>query len=393
MLVESRQQEINIGRSHSRAKRCHEHRSLSGVIMKIAIYNPMLTDDRWVVGSFRAEETCRALSESGIGGIVASPFIKSDYQISSTFRAIRVPENPVLRCSAFLRIVRSGDFDIVQERIYSGGVVLNGCGLFASIFQGIPLVIELHNIGTPTSMLKRLPIYFGSMWYCSLVLSYTDVTGFMGLGVSKKKIVEVPNGYSSQLINAVMNEGMKETRYEQLFGTRRAFGFFGGLSEDKGVDIVLEAAERLSSDPDICFLFAGKGPLEPEIKRLSKRQNSNIAFLGLLNRGDTITAMSRCRATISLSNAWSSRMGNPVKVVESLALGVAPIVNSDCSIPDGLKKHCLLMPDRDSETLVKMVRRLSMEEADGLVPSDIESYSLESIARRVLVPAYDELTR
>lgn len=360
--------------------------------MRLAIYSPVMSDRKWSVGSFRTEEICRALSRVGVEGIVASPFMSERRRIAPTFDAVPLPLSPIDRLKSFIELARGGDYDIIQERPFSEGILWNGCGLAASVTTGLPFVLELHNIGTPYSFLKRFPMHFASMWHCDMVLSYSDISKVMPVGAARSKIVRVPNGYSSELIESVVSQETDSTKYEQIIRGRKAFGFFGGLTDNKGIDILLRVADMLAEDEGICFIFAGKGPLENRISQISNRQGSNVIFLGLLDRYHAIACMSKCRATFAINAPWQSRIGNPVKVVESLALGVIPIVNADLVIPEKLKKHCALLRDCNPQTIADMVLRVSSSN-DRHIPFGMEDFSIEQIAKDVVLPAYESVVR
>lgn len=265
----------------------------------------------------------------------------------------------------------------------------SGYGAIASIDSGIPLVIELHNIGTRMSSLKRLPSYLLGLRTCDLVLSYANLQDSRAYAANSDKVVSVPNGYSKSLITAVQSTAESRIDFDGIARGRMVFGFFGGLSKTKGVDIVLEVARRMSHVNDVCFVFAGPaGELREEVARLSERQGTNIEFLGTLDRFQTVEWMMRCRATFAVHDPWESRIGNPVKVVESLALGVPVIVNNDYQIPGKLKSLCFVVENRSPASVMNAVIQLMDSDGAMKVPDFIDEYSVESIARRILLPAY-----
>jgi glycosyltransferase involved in cell wall biosynthesis len=361
--------------------------------IRIVVYNPFVSDLRWVVGSFRNDEICRALSKSGVGGTIASPYVRGTREIAPGFDLVQLPSNPVRRVKAFVSLAREGNYDIIQERPFSKGVVTGGCGFFASLKTGLPFVLELHNIGSPLSRLKRLPSHVLSVSYSDLILSYSNMTGLMALGARPDKVLYVPNGYSSEVLNSVRGSTHPIFNLSEVARGRAVFGFFGGTYEEKGVDLILEAARLLRSHKGLCFVFAGKGNLDEKISEVSMEPDSNVHHLGLLGREETLSCMSQCRATLAVHDAWQSRVGNPVKVVESLALGVPPIITADQMFSPRLKSKCIALSRRDPSLLAELLVRLSKSPVGNVVPKDIEEFSTEHIARSVIRPAYERLVQ
>ena len=361
--------------------------------IRIVVYNPFVSDSRWVVGSFRNDEICRALSKFGVEGTIASPYVRNERMIAPGFDLVPLPSRPAERLRSFISLAREGGYDLVQERPYSKGFITGGFGFLASLKTGLPFVLELHNIGSPLSRLKRMPAHFFSVSLSDLILSYSNLTGLMAVGASPSKVVTVPNGYSSEVLKSVMDGDRLFFDLEMVTQGRNAFGFFGGTYEEKGVNLILGAARLLRSRTDICFVFAGKGNLDDRIVAESRMPNSNVCHLGLLDRGEAISCMSQCRATLAIHDAWQSRVGNPVKVVESLALGVRPIITADQIFSSRLKSHCIILSQRDPSLLAELIVELSQTPGERVAPDGIEEFSTEHVARTIIRPAYEDLLR
>ena len=311
--------------------------------------------------------------------------------MSEGFEAIPLPPNPLGCLKAFLEVVRQGDFDLVQERPFSKGIVRNGYGLAASLDRGLPLVTELHNIGAPLSYARRLPIHVPSLWHSSLILAYADLGRWMLFGASKEKAVIVPNGYSKELVDSIVSSREGQFDLDRLTKGRKAFGFFGGLTATKGVDLLLDVARKLRHREDVCFVFAGRGNLVDRIRDAAREPGSNVVYLGILNRYDALSCMSQCESTFAVYDPLQSAVGNPVKIVESIALGVPVIVNEDLIVPDRLRPHCIVIRDRFTKTVAEAVIQVAESCSHLQIPSDIEDFSIESISERIVLPAYVKL--
>ena len=358
---------------------------------RIAFYNPFVSDTNWVVGSFRAEESCRALSHLGVTGIVASPFLHRRRELSDGFEAVPLPSSPLGCLKAFLELVRRDDFDLIQERPFSKGLVRNGYGLAASLDQGIPLIIELHNIGTPSSYVRRLPIHIPSLWHSDLILAYADVGRRTLFGASMDKTVAVPNGYSGELVESVIASRQGQFDLKSIVGDRMVFGFFGGLNATKGVDLILEVARRLRHREDICFVFAGKGNLVDRIRGEGSEPGSNVFYLGILDRYDALSCMSQCRSTLAVYDSQQSAAGNPVKIVESIALGVPVIINRELFVPEELKPYCTILHNRSPEAVAAAIVDDAASGPRLHAPRAVGDFSIEAISERIVLPAYKRI--
>ena len=359
--------------------------------IRIAIYNPFVSDSEWIVGSFRAEEMCHALSEAGVEGVVATPYASAERKISDEFTVTPLPRDPLKGLRTFVRIVQKGDFSLVQERLNNRGLMRAGFGVAASSLAGLPFVLELHNVGPPLSSIKRLPCEVLAMWMSDMVFSYVDVDCCPRYGARKEKFVPVPNGYSERLLNTVSRSGENSHTFEEIAEGRHVFGYFGGLTRSKGVDVLLDVADRLSSEKGILFVFGGRGEMESRIRATAGKRDANVAFLGILDRRSTMEWMSRCRATFAIHDELQSAIGNPVKVVESLALGVPVIVNSGYVISEKLKMLCAIVDSRDPVEIAQKVLEIAADNTEFIVPDFMPDFSIEAIAKNVIRPAYERL--
>jgi glycosyltransferase involved in cell wall biosynthesis len=174
---------------------------------------------------------------------------------------------------------------------------------------------------------------------------------------------------------------------------RKAFGFFGRLSAAKGVDILLDVAEELRPRGDICFLFAGTGNLVDRVTEAANRPESNVAYLGILDRRDALSCISQCRSTFAVYDSQQSAFGNPVKIAESIALGAPVIVNDGLGVPDGLRPHCIVVRGRSSSEIADVVARVADSGDRMQVPAGIEDFSIEAIVEKIVLPAYMRLLR
>lgn len=93
--------------------------------------------------------------------------------------------------------------------------------------------------------------------------------------------------------------------------------YFGRYSKEKGVHTLLSVCKKL---PDISFIFAGKGELQEEIRKIS-----NIEEVGFIQGKELHTLISQAVFTVYPSE-WYENC--PFSVMESQALGT-PVIGAD----------------------------------------------------------------
>lgn len=97
------------------------------------------------------------------------------------------------------------------------------------------------------------------------------------------------------------------------------------LAPQKGLELLLETAERLASDgaePPVLWLVAGDGPLAGELQARIDEEDLPVRLLG--RRGDVPDLLAAADVVVSTSE-WE---GQPLGVQEALAVG-APVVATD----------------------------------------------------------------
>ncbi len=97
--------------------------------------------------------------------------------------------------------------------------------------------------------------------------------------------------------------------------------YFGRLSYEKGVHVLLKAIEGLS---DIRFVIAGTGPLEEDVQRMAEK-NANISYVGFKTGNELYSLIRHARFTVAPSVCYENC---PFSVMESIKLNT-PVLGSD----------------------------------------------------------------
>ena len=146
------------------------------------------------------------------------------------------------------------------------------------------------------------------------------------------------------------------------------FLFFGRLSQEKGVDILVEAfADAAKELPEEWRLrIVGTGPSESNLKRWAVEMGiaDRVDFLGFRS-GEDLDSLIRAAAWTVFPSIWYENM--PYSVVESLAAGVPVVGSSLGGVPELVKdgEAGLICEAGDAQSLAKaLVRAVRTPPAD-----------------------------
>ena len=139
--------------------------------------------------------------------------------------------------------------------------------------------------------------------------------------VNQSILSMLPAAKPKRLLPGIIDDGLmraSELRSPPFSSATRSLGYFGALSEEKGVGVLLEVANSL---PDAWRLrVAGSGPLKSEFEALARAKPDRVEFLGNLSGEALYEALCSCDATaVPLERITGSGAGVfPFKVLEYL---------------------------------------------------------------------------
>ncbi|MFI6485448.1 glycosyltransferase family 4 protein [Nonomuraea sp. NPDC050663] len=123
------------------------------------------------------------------------------------------------------------------------------------------------------------------------------------------------------------------------------------LAQQKGLDLLLDAARGPWPEPVPLFVIAGDGPLREELQRRIDAERLPVRLLGWRDDVPDLLAA----ADVAL---WPSRWeGQPLSMSEALMAGVPVVATEVGGIPDLLAGAGLLVPYGDAEAMRRAVRQ------------------------------------
>ncbi|MDH6358233.1 glycosyltransferase [Parabacteroides sp. PF5-9] len=227
------------------------------------------------------------------------------------------------------------------------------CANYALLREGKPCDLCLGNRlaviqhkcikgSLPASVLGYLEAL---VWNAKILNTYTDAfispSAFL-----KQKMVDF--GYSADKIHVVHN--LMNVRFPEVDPSKADYYCYSGrLSEEKGIDVLLEAA----ADLPYKLIVLGDGQRMAEYKE--KYKKANIEFKGYVDREDALRIIARARFTAVPSICYEN---SPYSIKDSLCMRT-PVLCSDLgSMPEVIEmgKNGFVFAAGDVSDLQKMIR-------------------------------------
>jgi glycosyltransferase involved in cell wall biosynthesis len=264
-----------------------------------------------------------------------------------------------------LKLLREKQIDVYHGHCYKSDLY----GLILSRFHKMKLVTTAHG---PLASFKffwasknwRVRYLYDQidlriLKHYDLVLMVSDTMRdiISRYGVDPQRMMWIRNAIDSKFFR---RSGAPDAAFRAELGIPQGatvVGAVGRLNGEKDYPNLLRAAQiLLKQRPDLYFVIAGKGELEPELKALA-------AELGVEKRVIFMGHFHDVRKVFELMDLYvlsSTREGLPNTVLEAMAMEV-PIVSTDV---DGVKeavadqREAYLVPAQDSAKLAEGIARM-----------------------------------
>jgi glycosyltransferase involved in cell wall biosynthesis len=320
--------------------------------------------------------------------------LRHHYGITVPFRLQRFPS---------LRPLRGWDFDFKSLRhvrrmrtplLYTRS--LRQAAL--SSWAGIPTIFEAHDI--PRGILGDR--------YFKHILSSEKILRIVSISEALKCVLLQSHGARASLERDILvqPDGVDIERFQPLpepaaarselgISERFTVGYSGHLYPGRGVDLILELAERL---PDATFLLVGGTPEALRLWQEKARHRRNVIFKGFIPNGELPRYLAACdvlvmpyQAAVAVSSGGdTSRWMSPMKMFEYLAAGRL-IVSSDLPVLREVlnERNSVLCSAQDADAWTRTLTR-AREDADwrlGLEAQaklDAQGYSWRNRVRQIL---------
>lgn len=170
---------------------------------------------------------------------------------------------------------------------------------------------------------------------------------FIKFGIPETKIVYSENGYDLNLFN-----GFKKKNHKEI-----VFGFVGSVVKPKGVEVLVEAFNKIDSETVELRIYGNYKPMSKFFKSLkTKSRNKNVRFMGRFT--DLKNPFSEIDILI-VPSIWFET-GGPLVVKEAFAAGIPVIASNIGCIPEFVKDKVngLLFKAGDPNDLREKIRMI-----------------------------------
>tara|TARA_B100000315_G_scaffold188798_1_gene178547 strand:+ start:1288 stop:2490 length:1203 start_codon:yes stop_codon:yes gene_type:complete len=181
---------------------------------------------------------------------------------------------------------------------------------------------------------------------------------FIKDGIPEKKIYVKPNFLKTDTTDIIQPSKRKD------------IVFVGRISNEKGVDLLLEAWAKLNVNSNDNLIIVGDGP---EKSKLEKQYNlHNIKWLGWQDRDNILKIVSKSKYLI-MTSKWYE--GFPLVLLEAMSVGVPLIVPYHAGFPEIVQegKNGFLFKPNDIQSI-----SLTIEKAISLWDDQYDSQCMNS---------------
>lgn len=209
-------------------------------------------------------------------------------------------------------------------------------------FRGVPLAFYTKqnikkNLPPPFRQIERR-LFEVSSFAFSVAEGSSAVLRQKGY---RRPIVELPHSFDPGIFSRPSPESREKTRARLgIPRGARVFGYFGRLTEEKGLGDLLEAASRLLSAREDAFFFCvGNGPLEGVVREalraLPAGRSRLISAIPHHEVGAALGAIDFLVLPSRTTKRWKEQFGRVL--VEAMACGAAVLGSDSGEIPEVIR--------------------------------------------------------
>lgn len=289
-------------------------------------------------------------------------------------------------------VLRSFRPHLIHAHLFHGNLAGR---LLGWLSPGAPL-ISTHHVVERRRLPLRRAIDRASAWRDEATVCVSRAVASYArtqLGVRPSRLRVIPNGIDlARFAPPSDPEAARRAARERLGLPLGAavLGAVGRLDEQKACLDLLAAFDRLAPlHPELILAFAGRGPLEEELRRRAAPHGERVRLLGF--QAD-VPAVLDALDVFALPSLWE---GFGLSVAEALARGKPVVVSAVDSLPEVVGAAGRLVPPARPERLAQALDELLRDpsaraELAGRAPAQAARFSLTGM-RAAYLQLYEEL--
>jgi glycosyltransferase involved in cell wall biosynthesis len=179
-----------------------------------------------------------------------------------------------------------------------------------------------------------------------------------------KYINNAPNISLSDIENLDINMNKDKTN----------IAYYGGFSEERGIDFLLELAMEFGDKID--FYFAGWGQLQPKIEQIAKKYD-NVHFIGKLTQNQALGLLDKVDLSYIVYDPKfeHNQIASPNKMFEAFMIGRPIIVANNTSIDKVVEqKACGFVVNYDLNEIRNLLKNIETYDFNVLANNASKAY-------------------
>ena len=243
--------------------------------------------------------------------------------------------------SLIFLIKHRNEYDIIHVHTPDSPAIT---AIIVSLFLNKKIIVKIRGTGKGSFFDRISNSFFRQIsWVfrrvvvdCWVAINKEAVGQLLQFGISRRKIVEIPNGVDTQLFHPIPPERKFELRKNLPFPTDHLLCLFvGRLIKSKRVDLLIESwVEIINNFPQLHLLIIGGGNEETNLKNLVKKHNlsSTISFTGEISPNEVLTYLQMGNLFIlpsereGISNALLEAMSTGLPIIATKIAGNEEVV-------------------------------------------------------------------
>jgi glycosyltransferase involved in cell wall biosynthesis len=287
----------------------------------------------------------------------------------------------------FFSIIKSFKPDILQSFLFFDNILARIFGKFMSI----PVIISgQRNVEIHRSQLRNF-IDRVTLPLADYIVSNSKAGKQILVNrekIDEKKIEVIYNGIDIQDFNKKQKADLADLfTSESFFSNKFIVGFIGSLTQQKGLNVLFEAAAELKEKSlNIILVLIGEGKRKQELEQLTKELGIEdiVYFTGYRDMGWKFMRLFDVLVSPSL---WE---GMPNVVIEAMAQGIIVVATNVGGIPELIEegKDGFLVESKNIHALVDKISYIfnlpeekRIEIRENAQKKIIKNYSIEKMVR------------
>ena len=251
------------------------------------------------------------------------------------------------------KIIKTENPDIIHSYLFHSNIIARILGKTAGIKN---IVCGQRNIDKWKNIFHILLDRITSI-YCKLIISNTEA-GKNRLVKKEKinpgKIIVIQNGVEKPFVPK-KKETIEWKNKFNIPNNATIISTAASLTKKKGIPYLIKAFELAANEySDIHLIIAGKGPLECQLKELSKQQKNKdrIHFVGFQNN---INFLLSATDIFVLPSLWE---GMPNAILEAMSFGIPVIATNVGGTPEIIKdgENGFLIPPENEYAIYEKIK-------------------------------------